>query len=428
MNRTVSLLVAVMFAASILATPSQAQSPLVTIDTVTVGDSGNRSDSSGYGAVNDVFALGKYEVTIGQYTVFLNAVASVTAEAHLADLWHPKMSSDPRISGISRAGSGTAIDPYIYAGLGNTNRPISYLSWIDAARFANWMHNGATIGASTETGAYTLNGTNTGIILRNPGAKWWIPSEDEWYKAAYYKGGGAKAGYWDYPTQSDKAPGNFVGSATNQANYWIGVFSVTQSASYPSSTSLSEVGAFAGSMSAYGTYDQGGNLLEWNDAVIGGVSRGLRGGDWNGNELGLQSTTRGDGGTAAPTYEDDDIGFRLAAVPASSITAATVKFLPPKRTVPAGSSATLMLVVGADSMEEGTVTVNLSYQPALPGAPATQTLEVPAKKRANQKPMSVRRKLTVPIPATASGSVVVTASVLGGSPSTCNLTIKPRKN
>jgi formylglycine-generating enzyme required for sulfatase activity len=200
---------------------------------VTVGDAGNAADTTGYGAVTNSFAIGKYEVTIGQYTTFLNSVAAVTSDSYIVDLWSASMETDLNIAGIRRSGSGILGDPYSYSVLGSGNRPITYVSWFDAARFANWVNNGATLGASTETGAYTLNGATSGIFTVNPGATWFLPSEDQWYKAAYYKGGGTNAGYWVYPTQSDSAPGNNIGGAANQANYRTnGVFAVTQSADY----------------------------------------------------------------------------------------------------------------------------------------------------------------------------------------------------
>ena len=49
--------------------------------------------------------------------------------------------------------------------IGDGERPIGAVSWFDAARFANWLHNGGTNGASTETGAYTLNGASRGLFL-----------------------------------------------------------------------------------------------------------------------------------------------------------------------------------------------------------------------------------------------------------------------
>jgi formylglycine-generating enzyme required for sulfatase activity len=210
--------------------------------------------------------------------------------------------------------------PYSYSVIGSGNRPITYVSWFDAARFANWMNNGATNGASTETGAYTLNGATNGVgFAKNAGATWWIPGEDEWYKAAYYKGGGTDAGYWVYPTQSDTAPGNNIGGAANQANYYAGDYAVTQSASWSSSQNyLTDAGAFSNSASAYGTFDQGGNVYEWNDAVIGVIDsiRGLRGGSWDGSEVGtLQSSYRIGG---VPSAELDYVGFRVASVPEPS--------------------------------------------------------------------------------------------------------------
>jgi len=311
-------LAAVLFAVLILIPKLHAQ-PLVTIETVTVGDAGNAADTTGYGAAADVFAIGKYEVTIGQYTTFLNSVAAVTSDTYIVNLWNANMTSNLNIAGISRSGSGILGDPYSYSVLGSGSRPITDVSWFDAARFANWMNNGATNGASTETGAYTLNGATSGVgFTKNAGATWWIPSEDEWYKAAYYKGGGTNAGYWVYPTQSDSAPGNNIGGAANQANYYAGDYAVTQSPDYSDTQNyLTEAGVFSNSASAYGTFDQAGSVWEWNDAVIGSY-RGIRGGSWiaGDNDENLQSSSRSG---IFPSFVSYSVGFRVATVPEPSI-------------------------------------------------------------------------------------------------------------
>ena len=306
------LAIAVLFAGLTLISNLQAQ-PLVTIETVPVGNAGNAADSTGYGSVAHNFNIGTYEVTIGQYTDFLNSVAATDTYS----LYNASMATDLNVAGISRSGPSGL---YTYAVINNSgdsgNRPITFVSWFDAARFANWMNNGATNGASTETGAYTLNGATSGVnFTKNAGATWWIPSEDEWFKSAYYKGGGTNAGYWLYPTQSDSAPGNNIGGAANQANYYAGDYAVTQSSTYSDTLNyLTDAGAFSNSDSAYDTFDQGGNVWEWNDAVIGS-SRGLRGGSWIGSGYDLQSSDRA---SSDPSYEGGDVGFRVASVPEPS--------------------------------------------------------------------------------------------------------------
>lgn len=103
--------------------------------------------------------------------------------------------------------SGTS-DNYTYSVAADwANRPVNYVSYWDACRFANWLHNGQKSGAqdvtTTERGAYTLDGYNGNdgrTIQRNADWRWAVTSEDEWYKAAYYKGGGVDAGYWLYTT------------------------------------------------------------------------------------------------------------------------------------------------------------------------------------------------------------------------------------
>jgi formylglycine-generating enzyme len=287
--------------------------PLIEVETVPVGDAGNAADTNGFGSVSYEYRIGKYEVTIAQYTAFLNSVA----KSDPYGLYSTALNANYNINvtGIARSGGGTPTDPYSYLPIGNSSRPIAYVSWFDAARFANWMHNGAIDGADTENGAYTLSGrTNGDAVARNSNAKWWIPTKNEWYKAAYFKGGSAIAGYWRYPTQSDSAPSNLTGGAINQANIRKdNVYCVTQSSEYSQLQNyLTEVGSFSNSSSAYGTFDQGGNLHEWNDLTASiGPKRGYLGGYWDRGEFFLSSAFVGDD-DAAPNAKNDNIGFRVA--------------------------------------------------------------------------------------------------------------------
>jgi sulfatase modifying factor 1 len=275
-----------------LSTPAFA---VVSIDYVTVGNAGNTADTSGYGAVADAYNIGKNEVTISQYAEFLNAAAKTDTYG----LWNSNMGSDANIAGITRDGSNGS---YSYTVTGSGLRPITYVSWYDAARFTNWLGNGQGSG-STETGAYTLTG-NTGIITKNVGATVWIPSEDEWYKAAYYdptKNAGA-GGYWLHANQSDTMMTNTVGVA-GAANYYDGNYAKDQNG-LPSY--LTDVGGYgSNSDSYYGTNDQAGSVWEWNDAVISGSSRGLRGGAWYNSGNVLRSSYRFN---YVPTFETSSWG------------------------------------------------------------------------------------------------------------------------
>jgi formylglycine-generating enzyme required for sulfatase activity len=287
-------------------------SAVVNIAYVAVGNAGNAVDpatGSRYGAVAYNYQIAKDETTIGQYAEFLNAVAKSDPYA----LYNPDMASKTYIAGISRSGSDGS---YSYAPVaGSVNKPITYVSWFDAARFCNWLHNGQGSG-STETGAYTLNGAMSGIYTVNPGATSWIPSENEWYKAAYYdatKGG--TGGYWLYSTQSDALAGNTIG-VPNSANYHDGDYAV-YTGSGAGTWGITDVGAYgANSDSFYGTNDQSGNVWEWNDAVESGSLRGLSGGSWYSRVASrLDSTLRN---YSDPLYEIDNVGFRIASVPEPS--------------------------------------------------------------------------------------------------------------
>ena len=223
------------------------------------------------------------------------------------------MASDVRGGITYTAGAASGAKYTIRSNMGD--KPVIYVSWYDAARFTNWLGNGQGAG-STETGAYTLS-ANTGFITKNVGATVYLPSEDEWYKAAYYDptplaGGGAK--YWAHATRSDTAPtvasanstGVISNPGANVANYYFGADWNGQDGN------VTTVGsALAGNY--FGTADQAGNVWEWNDAVISSAYRGLRGGGWVDSNSGNLAASSRDGNS--PAGEFKSVGFRVASVP-----------------------------------------------------------------------------------------------------------------
>ncbi|MFM8278693.1 MAG: SUMF1/EgtB/PvdO family nonheme iron enzyme [Cyanobium sp.] len=291
---------------------------------VVIGNPGNKEDArTGSGSVDYVYNIGKYEVTIQQYTDFLNAVAS----SDPYQLYNPSMATDLNIAGIARSGSPGSYRYRIIGPAGTNpngarspgNRPIAYVNWFDAARFANWMHNGRGAG-DTETGAYTLNGVTTGVAVpANPGARFHIPTPNEWYKAAFYSPSlnGGEGGYYVFPTQHDATPGSVPGNnikyrnTPNQINYFNAGFAVTQLITPSASQNyLTDVGAFSKSASYYGTFDQGGNVYEWNDDQESASQRSLRGGYFVSN---VADTSYLDAYFLPPEYESSGSGFRLVS-------------------------------------------------------------------------------------------------------------------
>jgi formylglycine-generating enzyme len=292
----------------------------ITIDTVPIGDPGNANDpltGSLYGGVAYNYRIGKYDVTVGQYAAFLNAVAATDTYG----LFDPSMASDPYIAGIAQNCAGGNCS---YSVIGSANHPITVVSWGDAARFANWVQNGQPIGAegpaTTETGAYTLNGAITlaslGTILRNAGAKWFIPTENEWYKAAYYDP--VAAHYWSYATGTNTAPTSAPpGTTPNTVNcYSTTGFAVTGKIDLSDGQNyLTDVGAYTASASPYGTFDQSGLVSQWNEALSSSSTRGLRGGSWDAAPNALLSRDRLD---IDPTLSFASLGFRVATIPEPS--------------------------------------------------------------------------------------------------------------
>jgi formylglycine-generating enzyme required for sulfatase activity len=232
----------------------------VIIPTVIVGDPGNPPVDTGWraglGTVDYEFHISKFEVTVGQYAAFLNAVARTSDPYGLFTESMPE-------AGISRT-VGSANVKWAVA-QGYENKPIRYLDFWSAARFANWMTNGqptADAGPGvTEDGMYDL--LEGGLEVQRDLEAWQnggvaVVSRDEWVKAALYDPTKHwRGGYWEWPTRSDDTPRKMVPNNTNpnSANYNNVVGTVT------------EVGAYSTANTYYGTFDQFGNVDEWTDTI-----------------------------------------------------------------------------------------------------------------------------------------------------------------
>jgi len=202
---------ALVLVALLFAFPAQA---VVTIDWVGVGNPGNACDTQSqgcFGAVGYYYRISKYETTNAEYAEFLNAVAATDTYA----LYNTSMGTGH--GGITRSGSSGS---YSYSAIaGREDKPVNYVSFYDALRFANWLHNGQPTGAqddsTTEDGAYDMSLGSS--VVRKAGAQVFLTSEDEWYKAAYYDA--LSASYFDYPARSDTETTCAVPGATgNTAN------------------------------------------------------------------------------------------------------------------------------------------------------------------------------------------------------------------
>jgi formylglycine-generating enzyme required for sulfatase activity len=310
--------------------------PIVTVNDYVAGTNqhlpaggpGNAKDpltGSKYGSVNYSYGIGTTETTNQQYCNFLNSVAK------LGDpyaLYNTSMNSTPT-GGITRTGSGTAANPYVYTPkAGFASKPVVFVSWYDAVRYSNWLTNQANgTGNGTEMGGYAIaaGGFDKGLVTVPTLAQrqswsgpvgppynqyWLLPTENEWYKAAYYQGantGNLAAGYKKYPTKSNTAPtAQAPPGGANSADYMnvpgLGLVPVQ---SYPNS------------LSAYGTADQGGNVSEWMENLYSTspTVRVVRGGSAFSVAAILASTARMTG-SASMNYRD--VGFRVIMVPEPS--------------------------------------------------------------------------------------------------------------
>lgn len=260
------------------------------VNFVEIGNAGNAADTTSRGAVDYAYRISKYEV------------------------------SGAMIDAYNALGGGPEItrhEPY------GPTRPATLVSWNEAARFVNWLNTSTGHSAAYK---FTTGGANDNIALwesadqgydsanpfRNSGAYYFLPSLDEWYKAAYYdpEANGGTGGYWDYPTGSDTPPAPVSGGTAS------GTSVHSQSFLDPPA----EVDN-AGGLSPFGTMAQGGNVDEWLETSLSGSNdsgtsdRLLRGGIWFGNVANQSSASLS---WNDPMGASSLTGFRVASIPEPS--------------------------------------------------------------------------------------------------------------
>jgi len=271
------------------------------------GNAGNASSNpAGLGAVSSVFKMATTETTNAQYVAFLNSVDPNGTNPN--SIYSSSMGSSIN-GGISfNAGAGAGSKYSVKAGAptgapaGTSygSMPVNFVTWFSAARFVNWLNNGATGTSSTESGAYTLaNAVSGPIVARNPGAQVFLPSANEWYKAAFFNG----SSYTTYATNSNSLP-------TAQ----VTIFSLANSGNFSNATTMPvNAGSYVNSASAYGMYDMFGNVGEMTDSAGAGNNFVSVGGGYAAIPSAWTATAAQN--FRLSTAPNVSHGFRVAAVP-----------------------------------------------------------------------------------------------------------------
>jgi hypothetical protein len=292
--------------------------PSYGIDFVTIGAPGNRHTIPSEvpeapwvqrGAVSYEYRLSRTEITIGQFAEFVTAYQAVRPELYLSI-----DASDVGQNTYLRVGpSGADYNP---AHAQYPNQP----SWRMAARFCNWLHNGKVNELwAFESGAYDTStfglapdGFNfTDQFTRSPGARFWIPSINEWVKGTFYdpnRYGAGQGGYWPYTNSSEHVPISGLPGQGGETNAGINV----------PPGGIMNVGSYPSFQSPWGLLDTSGGTAEFTEDYRPQSTRrwsvGTFYGDWG--HFVNESPVLGGSSGYAPD-RGGFVGLRLAsAVPA----------------------------------------------------------------------------------------------------------------
>jgi formylglycine-generating enzyme required for sulfatase activity len=319
---------AVILGTCFLAAAVRAQPDPSGIEFVTVGDPGNPAwtgggSNNGRGAVDYEFRIGKFEVTTAQWAEFMNAALDRPSADRIPHVFAPSQWGAVGATPQNPGGQRFTVPA------GREMIPTGGVDWRTSAIFCNWLHNGkGTSRESFLSGAYDVStfgyfmggSTFTDQIIRSPGARYYIPSLDEWMKAAHWspdRNGSGQGGWYLYSNSSDDpytyAPPPGMGHGGTANAVW-GDFS------YPGLSPYNvPLGAYVGVTSPWGLYDAAGGTSEWTEGVFQipdemfPRSRFYEGSAW-GFGASFSDHARSPGGSIFPSYSGSDMGLRIAAV------------------------------------------------------------------------------------------------------------------
>lgn len=274
-----------------------------------VADVGNPKDPLyGKGQVNHSFEIARHALTNEEYCRFLNAVAA-GSDPH--GLYNENM-GNAIMGGIDKLSDGTYKPKN-----GWEKRPVVYVGFHDAMRYCNWLHYGKTEGTDVE-GAYDTRFCDKVVSgdmaapanygRRNAVAKYWIPSDDEWYKAAYYDPTRtSRRKYWDYPCRTSNLPNNKT-NELHSCNYLKDGVNLGLGAPFY----LANVDEYPNSDTYYGVRQMAGNAWEWVEPNNPQRCLNLRGTSFGYTEFGMGAWNCDEAG-----YKDelDVFGIRIARKP-----------------------------------------------------------------------------------------------------------------
>lgn len=300
------------------------------IDFVTVGSPGNAPWTGGgtnnnRGEVDYSYRIGRYEVTTQQWCDFMNAALDRPAGDSIPHVFAPTQWGAVPTTPNNPGGQRFMVPA------GRENLPVGGVDWRTSAIYCNYLdHARSSDRSSFLSGSYDVSTfgwyqggpTFTDQLTHTPGAAYWIPSLDEWMKAAHYdpnRFGAGQGGWWTYSNASESPyrygpPGVLVNGQPASAN--AGWDDLNFPGHDPYSVPL---GAYAGVTSPWGLFDVAGGTSEWTEAVFQAPDemfprdRVFDGSNWGPEATGFSDTAGYRDGAEAPTYFGYEVGLRVAS-------------------------------------------------------------------------------------------------------------------